>query len=186
MGTKRIQQPIIVASTKEEEIILLSKLTDLEKFCLDGYILSDEKDTEKVMKAYLLSRPKDSTANKQAVYVQARRWVNLDKCQAYIKAKKERIILVQDGSNDEDGDVMRSKDDLIKLINKFISQAERSNDAKTVDSLVKNLTALQQLNKQDSDDKESQIKYFMPLKCSQCDLYKTAKMTNISTKNTDS
>lgn len=169
-----------MTSEKENEIILISKLTDLERFCLDAYIVSDEKDTEKVIKAYLLSRPKESEANKQAVYVQARRWVNTDKCKAYIKAKRERIIIVGENGDEENEEVTRSKDELIILINKQLTRAEQANDTKTIDSLVKNLTELQQLKKQDTTDENSQIKYFMPLKCNDCVIYNNAKLAHLN------
>lgn len=173
-------KPPVIDITKEEEIILISKLSELEKFCLDAYLVSDASD--KAVIAYKLSRPKQSEAKENSMYNLAWRWLDQDKCKAYIKAKRERIIMFNKEGKEGDENVIRSKDDLILLVNKFITEAERSNDAKTVDSLVKNLTTLQQLNKEQSKDDESTIKYYLPLKCSQCKLYKSAKLTNISAK----
>lgn len=173
-------KPQLLDITKEEEIILISKLSDLEKFCLDAYIVSDASDKD--ITAYKLSRPKQSEAKDNSLYNLAWRWLNSDKVIAYIKAKRERIIMFNDKGKEESENVMRSKEDLIVLVNKFISKAEKDDDAKTVDSLVKNLTALQQLNKEQNTEESEQIKYYLPLKCSQCQLYKSAKLTNISTK----
>lgn len=169
-----IEKPLSINNQYEQEIVLISKLSELEKFCLDGYILSELDEPQKVTIAYRLSRPKGSEAKEQSIYVQARRWFNSESCQTYIKVKKRNVVI---GGNEDSEDVDISKEQYQKLVNKHLTLADRSGDSKTVKDLVSLQANLEQWNKQDITDEESKINFYRPLKCSECQLYKSAKMT---------
>ncbi|SBV92054.1 hypothetical protein [uncultured Dysgonomonas sp.] len=167
--------------TREQEIILISKLSGLEKFCLSAYILSDLNEKDKLQTAYKLSRPNQSDAKETSIYVQARRWFTSDPVQAFLTATKRNVII---SGKDDEGikNVNITKEEYEKIINKHLIAADKAGDSKTVRDLAQTQMTFRQWNKTEDKDEETQIKYYLPLKCSQCQLYKSAKMTNSSTK----
>lgn len=181
---------MIIDEAKRKRIAEIEKLTESERLCLDGFLISDLPQTNRAIVAYRASRPNESKANEQAIYTQARRWLNTDKCKYYLEDKAGQLNIdirgVRNVEVNKSGDgkvVSRSKDEVSKELNSLV---EKTSDPKLKAELLMKIADLEGMKKQETDDKESQIKYFMPLKCSQCDLYKTAKTANISTKNTDS
>lgn len=174
MGKKEIIQNTDKATHKR--IIEKSKLTKEEEFALDAYIVSTLPITERKILAYSLSRRKEPTDNINSLEQQMYRWFKKWGVIYYIEDKEIELFGSNKGEKkEEDVNVIRTKEELIILVNQQITNAERNNDARAVDSLVKNLTQLQQLNKQE-DDKESRITYFAPLKCSQCPIKKSATL----------
>lgn len=168
----------MISEEKQKEIALIAKLTDLEKFCLDATIVSNLKNTEKVMMAYRLSRTKDSKATEQAIYVQARRWYSSPACQAYIKMKEADIIIT--GKDDEGGwenKTNRTKDELVAMLNRHLSKADRANDSKLVNEITARLSDLQQMKKEQTEQEEK-IRIYMPLQCYECQLYLKDKMSH--------
>ena len=165
----------MISEESQKEIALIAKLTDLEKFCLDATIISNLKSTEKVLTAYRLSRPKESKANEQAIYTLARRWYKLPQCQAYLKMKKEYVIMSSE--EEEEGKVKsnRTKEEIVAILNKHLTRADNAGDSKLVNDIAARLNDVQL--KKEVSTQEEQIKYYLPLQCSKCDLYLHAKMS---------
>ncbi|WP_146212757.1 hypothetical protein [Dysgonomonas alginatilytica] len=119
-------QHTIPATTadKNKEI---DKLSSLEKFVLNAYLIFDAPSSEKLIIAYEISRPKESQANRQSIYMQARKWINSDKCRYYIEQRKEQLFKLDqtkrlassDGEGNENNpdNVNRSKDDILTELN---------------------------------------------------------------------
>lgn len=163
--------------TREQEIILISKLSELEKFCLCAYILSDLNEKDKVMTAYKLSRLNQSDAKESSLYVQARRWFLSEPAQAFLTATKRNVIISGKDEEERNENVNITKEEYEKIINKHLIAADKAGDSKTVRDLAQTQMTFRQWNKTEDKDEESQIKYYLPLKCSQCELFKSAKMT---------
>lgn len=145
--------------TKEQ---LIASLSDREKFCLTAYLqIQDAK------LAYLCSRSKESKASKENLPSLVSRWLNSEPVQAFIAVEQARKFTILNADNTEN----RSKDDVIKELNVLATQAT---DPKLKGEMLVKLADLQQMKKQDDEDKESKIHYFAPLKCSQCPIKKAA------------
>lgn len=165
----------MISEEKQKEIALIAKLTDLEKFCLDATIISNLKSTEKVILAYRLSRPKESKATEQGIYTQARRWYTSPQCQAYLKMRNEYVVVGQGDSGGEDTKVSRTKEDLVVILNRHLTEADKRKDSKLVSEITARLSDLQQMKKETIEQEEKVIRY-LPLQCSRCELYLQAKM----------
>lgn len=144
---------------------LISKLSDLERFCLIGYIY-----TKDATSAYIASRGKKLTASPKSLTVQVSRWLNSPEVQAFIEVERSRrFAAISLESVDTDN---RSKDDVIRDLNILATQ---ESEPRRKSEILMKIADLQQMKKQEESDKESLVKYFMPLKCNQCVLYKNAK-----------
>lgn len=148
--------------TEKEQLI--SKLTDLEKFALIGYI-----HTSDTKMAYIASRGKKLTASPESLVVQASRWITKPECKAFIEIEQQRLNIAHSSTDAEN----RSKQDIVGELNVL---ASRTGDPKLKAELLMRLADLEGMKKKETTEEESKVKYFMPLKCNQCALYKEAKL----------
>lgn len=142
---------------------LISKLSDLEKFALIGYI-----HTSDTKMAYIASRGKKLTASPESLVVQASRWITKPECKAFIEIEQQRLNIAHSSTDTEN----RSKQDIAKELNQLATQ---TGDPKLKAELLMRLADLEGMKKQETTEKEDKIKYYLPLKCSQCKLYIDAK-----------
>lgn len=163
----------MISEEKQKEIALIAKLTDLEKFCLDATIISNLKSVDKVLTAYRLSRPKESKASEQGIYAQARRWYNLPQCRAYVKMKKEYVIMSGEEEEGGEGKTNRTKEEIVAILNRHLTRADKANDSKLVNDIAARLNDVQL--KKEGPTQEEQIKYYLPMQCSVCEKYLHAK-----------
>lgn len=148
-----------------EREILIQKLTDLEKFALIGYI-----HTSDTKMAYIASRGKKLTASPESLVVQASRWITKPECKAFIEIEQARRFKAVELDSTENS--TRSREDVIKELNIL---ADQESEPKRKSEILMKLADLEQMKKQDEAPESDQIKYYLPLKCSQCQLYKNAK-----------
>lgn len=142
---------------------LIQKLTDLEKFALIGYI-----HTLDTKMAYIASRGKKLTASPESLVVQASRWITKPECKAFLEIEQQRINIAHSQTDTEN----RSKQDIAKELNILASQ---TGDPKLKAELLMRLADLEGMKKQETVEEEEKIKYYLPLKCTQCTLYRQAK-----------
>lgn len=171
---------MIIDDEKRKRIAEIEKLTDAEKICLDGFLISDLPPTTKSIVAYRASRPTESKANDQAIYTQARRWLNTPKCKYYLEDKASQLNIdirgvrkVEVKKDNNDGNVLRSKEETLEELNRLASS---TTDPKLKAELLMKIAELSNWRKEPQTEGSEQIKYYLPLKCTQCQLYKSAKM----------
>lgn len=144
---------------------LITKLTDLEKFALIGWIYT--KDTKN---AYEASRKMKLTCTPESLVAQSSKWLNLPKCQAFIEVEQARRFKAVELDSSENG--TRSREDVIRELNLLANQ---ETEPKRKSEILMKLADLEQMKKTEDAPESEQIKYYLPLKCSQCVLYKNAK-----------
>lgn len=171
-----------IPQTTAEKQKEINKLTPLEKFMLNAYIVSEAKQTDKLITAYEASRPKDSTANRQSIYMQARKWINSDKCKYYIE-QRQKELFTQERRNtnnpDEQADknAMNTKRTKAGTIEELNELADNTNDPKLKAELLIKISDLEGWKKEQEKTDDNTIRYYLPQKCSQCEHYKRAKVT---------
>lgn len=151
---------------------LITKLTDLEKFALIGWIYT--KDTKN---AYEASRKMKLTCTPESLVAQSSKWLNLPKCQAFIEVEQARRFKAVELDSNESG--TRSREDVIRDLNLLANQ---ETEPKRKSEILMKLADLEQMKKTEEAPESEQIKYYLPLKCSQCALYKQAKEKQTSKK----
>ena len=151
-----------------EKTQLIAKLTDLERFCLIGYI-----HTNDALNAYIGSRGRKLTATPKSLTVQASRWINSDECKAFLEVERARLHTAT--SIDTLDVENRDKDSVIRELNVLATSAT---DPKVKAELLMKLADLQQMKKTEETTEENKVRYYMPLKCNNCVLYKDAKAKN--------
>lgn len=176
------KKQIILDDEARKRIAEIEKLTKEERFVLDAYIISKENATDKLILAYSLSRKKEPTKNPQSLEALMYRWLNKPSVQYYIEDREVELFgagKVKRNGEGESGNVLRSKDETLEELNELANQ---TGDPKLKAELLMKIADLQNWKKEQQTEESEQIKYYLPLKCSQCQLYKSAKMTNIYTK----
>lgn len=183
------KKQILLDDEAKKRIVEKTKLTKEECFSLDAYIVSTLPITEKKRLTYSMTRKKEPTDNLESLDQMVYRWFKKLGVKYYLEdreielfgAKREKESNGNNiGIGGLSGNVTRSKEETLEELNEL---ATITTEAKLKAELLMKIAELQQWKKKEETDQESQIKYFMPLKCTQCTLYKTAKMTKDSTEN---
>lgn len=161
----------IIDADKQREIVLMSKLTELEKFCLDAYLVNGDKRS-----AYIYSRKKQPNATENSIKCATNAFFNEQKTRIYLEWRKKQIIASEKKNEmkEECGDITQI--DKTELLKELTILFRDETDAKTKADLGMKIADLQQMKKEQIE-KEEQIKSYLPVKCSKCELYINAKMS---------
>lgn len=189
----------------KENLRLISKLTEMEKFCLNAYLVSGNKTL-----AYICSRERESRAkDKQTLYTLANKYFRKPEVQAYLKMRtndlmngnfimnkdfigeeKEAMIkekhgenqdFIPCGSNELKGSkYLKESDNLEKdeALATIIKLFKKETDPKMKLDLVKTISDLKQWKKEVDTDDDNTVRFYLPLKCFNCKLYTDFKNKN--------
>lgn len=192
----------------KENLRLISKLTEMEKFCLNAYLVSGNKTL-----AYICSRERESRAkDKQTLYTLANKYFRKPEVQAYLKVRtndlmngnfimnkdfigeeKEAMIKEKHGELeqkqncnesffDQNADFVLSKKaidlDKDEAILSLIKIFRKETDTKTKLDLIKTISDLRQWKKEVDADDDNTVRFYLPLKCFNCKLYNDFKNKN--------
>lgn len=178
---------IKIPKTAQERQKEIEKLSILERFCLDAYIVSKLPSSQKVVITYEQSRPKNSAANRQSIYTQARNWINTDKCKYYIEERKKELFATDQNrwsatqnegngtgtdSENQTPETNRTKTETISELNKL---ADNTHDPKLKAEILLKISDLEGWKKEKEQTDDNTIRYYLPLRCNVCSLYKAAK-----------
>lgn len=172
-------QNIRLDETTEERIIEKSKLTEQEMFALDALIVSTFTESRRKQLAYTMSRPKTSTDNKQSLDQLVHRFFKKPGVRYYIEDRRAELfgtIKMQNENEEENdgGEVLRDKERTLRELNEL---ANSTADVKLKGEFLMKIANLQNWKKKEEEDKVSRITYFAPIKCSECPLKLTAKVS---------
>lgn len=197
----------------KEQIRLISKLTQEEKFCIDGYIANGSKTV-----AYMCSRKKESQAQSRAtITTMAHKFFNRPEVIAYltmrendlmngcfIRNKKYGSVPNLLTSNDLDKEEQEAIDKIyndVNIIDGIIAQNSekcaisssanglskeklteiltalfmREKDTKLKAELGLKIAELNQWKKDQTEKEDLTTKFYLPIKCFNCKLYKDFK-----------
>lgn len=158
----------------------IQKLTVLEKYSLNAYLVSEIKGTEKLIIAYQISRPKESQANRQSIYMQARKWINSDKVKYYLELRQKELFKPEPkqataGEQEQtktQQNTKRTKEETIAELNQL---ADDTTDAKLKAEILIKISDLSGWKKEQEKTDDNTIRYYLPLRCNVCSLYQAAK-----------
>lgn len=145
---------------------LINKLSDREKFCLEAYQLTKNKEL-----AYLCSRPNKSNAKGPSLAAQVSRWFQSEPVQEWIKQYNETRRIKQTICDENNGNVDR--EELLRGLS--ISFRDPTIDERTRADIGLKIATLEAWKGKQDGEEESKIRYYMPLKCKDCVLYKNTK-----------
>lgn len=165
----------MISEEEQNKIILISKLTDKEKFCLDAYLVNGDRKS-----AYVYSRDRMITANSDSVAALIRKFFAQPKVKAYIEARRNQIEAKRDKERFEEEGVDYTQIDKAELLQQLVLLFRTEKDTKIKADLGMKIADLQQMKKEQTEQEE-QIKYYLPLQCSKCELYLNAKMSENNT-----
>lgn len=170
-------------------IIQASQLTQEEQFCLTGYMYAVASgcmlELDARILTYKLSRTKKklNTENEQTIRRLTNQFFQYDKTKAFLKlyeiekekeeAKRVEAIL---SSNTDMTSV--NLDDEEGTANKLYGELEQLKAGADADTMIKLVNAQQNIlhkNKDNFKEDTKQVRYYLPLRCCDCRLYKEAE-----------
>lgn len=142
---------------------MIKKLTRLEEFCLNSIILGGDIDL-----AYSLSRPnKTKCEDTEVLHKMALRWLRKEECKKYLELKKAELTRFTKVTSTN----LRGREEVIRELNQL---ATIEVDSKKKADILLKIADLERMKEQ-SAKKSEQLHYYMPLRCTTCNLYKQAK-----------
>ena len=145
-----------------------SQLTEIEKFCLDAYLVNKDADM-----CFTLSRKRTLTATPENVHRLALRWLRNDFVKDYLSERQAMLNQVSSSKQKENGN--RTKEQLIDELNILASSTA---DPKTRTDILLKLADMAGMKKEETKSEDTTIHFYMPLVCHQCELYQQAKEAN--------
>jgi len=146
-----------MVDNKEE----IAKLSDRERFCLDGYIMNKDKRF-----AFICSRRRPLKAEfGDSFNVSLSRWFNGKPVQEYIKQHEVAEVAKQFKQAADAPENEISKQELLQQLT-ILFRSERETKLKS--ELALKIADLQSWKKQEVAEKEEQRHFYSPLKCSTC------------------
>lgn len=140
------------------------RLTDVERFCLDGYIVNRDGDT-----AYKLSRPTPPTTDRPDIlHRMALRWLRGDAVRDYLRRRSAANSVGGFGAADGAGN--RSDADIIRDLNGLLNQTD---DPKLKAQMLVQLAQLKGMTRRpEKQEAENHVSYYLPVRCTEeCPLF---------------
>lgn len=137
-----------------------NRLTDIERFCLDGWLMNHNADL-----AYMLSRDKPITATPENVHRLALRWLRTDYVKEYLEERG--AIAIAQAETDEQT-TNRRKSDIVRELNIL---ANSCNDPKQRTEILLKLADLQKMKDDVTKDDVELVHFYVPIQCYNCSLY---------------
>lgn len=135
-----------------------SDLTDIEKFCLDAYLINNDPDM-----CYRLSRPRRTKPDSESHHRLALRWIRSDHVQAYLKER--RAVSFADSEDRESIGKYRDKDSVLSALEAELPILKGKD---RLDCLYK-IADLQQMKREDDKQEEERVHFYLPLPiCEDC------------------
>lgn len=141
-------------------------LTEKEKFCLNGYVLTKDADI-----AYQLSRPKPTEVkNKEILHKMALRWLRKKEVKEYL----DEVFAISFHQSKEDATTrnFRKKEDVVAELNQLATSVK---EPKLKAEILLKLADLQQMKKEEVIEEEETVHFYVPVSCHMCDLYNREK-----------
>lgn len=135
-------------------------MTDIEKFCLDAWMMNHNADL-----AYTLSRGKPITATPENLHRLALRWLRSDHVKEYLEERG--AIAIAQAENDEQT-TNRRKSDIVRELNIL---ANSCNDPKQRTEILLKLADLQRMKEDANKDDTELVHFYVPIQCHNCSLY---------------
>lgn len=135
-------------------------LTEKEKFCLNGYVLTKDADM-----AYRLSRPRPTqVTDEDVLHKMALRWLRKKEVKAYL----DEVFAASFSHAKEESPNFRKKEDVVAELNQLATSVK---EPKLKAEILLKLADLQQMKKEESKEDMETIHYYLPLTCNNCGLY---------------
>ncbi|MDO5665568.1 MAG: hypothetical protein Q4G63_09980 [Bacteroidia bacterium] len=152
---------------KKKPRIINKQLTDIEKFCLNAFLITDDAET-----AYKLSRPNPSDASDFNVRRMALLWLRKSHVKEYLEERRAAIFIKLDRNDD------LIKDDIAELVQKYknkdfvigeLVRASMGMQGKDLADILSKIANLQAMQKQEEKQPDERIHFYLPLHaCNDC------------------
>lgn len=154
-------------------------LNDRERICLAGYLMMKDSDDKAMMKAYVYSRSYPVQDEIEVIRKKTEKWFNTPQVKAYLalwEAKGEQARQQQpkhnasvDVNSEEDARMLSATEEIIKRYEELYKEADNIEDRAKI---LKMIVDTRHKNKDDVKEESKIAQIYLPLRCSECVLYK--------------
>lgn len=162
---------------KMELLELEALLTDRERICLAGYLLMRDDDDKAYVKAYTYSRSYTIVDTYKAILDKAQKWISQPKVQAFIQLWEEKGKIMQQSVRaasvvNQREDEQRQLTAIEEIIQRYENLYKETDDIEEKAKILKMIVDARHKNKDDVKDDVSAVQIYLPIRCSECVLYK--------------
>lgn len=144
----------------------LRQLTDIERFCLDAYIINNDADL-----AYTLSREKPPTTTNN-LHRLALRWLRQEEVKTYIEERRAVIYTRTEKVTDMEKEDLKQLVDLYKDKDYIIAELVKTQaglSGKEKADILNRIADLQQMKKEENKVDDERVHFYLPLPtCDDC------------------
>lgn len=159
-------------------------LDDRERICLAGYLLMKDTDDRAMVKAYVYSRSYKVQDDMGTLMSKVEKWGKSAKVQAFLKLWEQKGTIMneearskaQEQRPQQSEDEMTAIEDIIQRYEKLYNEAEDVDDKAKI---LKMIVDARHKNKDEVKDEVRTTRIYLPLRCSECVLYKKEQERNI-------
>jgi hypothetical protein len=144
-------------------------LTEIERFCLDGLVISGNVDL-----AYQISHP-NSKATDEYRHTLALRWQRSDVCKSYITQQASKVLFVGDKTAAQKESCKIDYTQRHNLVQALSDAANNESDTIRRTKILSELADLQRMDRDETKDDKELIHFFLPITCKRCSLYVAEK-----------
>lgn len=159
---------------------LEAQLDDRERICLAGYLLMKDNDDKAMMKAYVYSRSYQCRDEFEILRKKAEKWFNSAKVQAFLELwQRQSVLMTSQAAKqvvkekiEDDENAISATEEIIQRYEQLYSEAESIDDKAKI---LKMIVDARHKNKDEVKDDSKIVDIYLPLRCSECVLYKREK-----------
>lgn len=152
-------------------------LNDRERMCLAGYLFIKDSDDKAMVKAYVYSRSYAVQDELDVIRKKAEKWFNSASVQAYLTlwssnapAKPSATAVASPAEREEEDDrMMSATEEIIQRYEELYKEADNIEDRAKI---LKMIVDTRHKNKDEVKEESTIAKIYLPLRCSECVLYK--------------
>jgi hypothetical protein len=152
-------------------------LDERERICLAGYLLMKQSDSRAMLKAYVYSRSYPVKDEVSVIEKKAQKWFNSPKVQAFITLWEKKGTILNDESRQkiQQEEKVSAKPEEMSATEEIIQRYEQlyaeSEDIDEKAKILKLIVDARHKNKDEVKDDTKTTRIYLPLRCSECQLY---------------
>ena len=159
---------------------LEAQLEDRERICLAGYLLLKDNDNMAMVKAYVYSRSYQCKDEGEILKKKAEKWFNTGKVQAFLELWQNKGQIVTEQGRQQSvkqqievqENTLTATEDIIQRYEQLYAEAE---DIEDKAKILKMIVDTRHKNRDEVKEEGKTTEIYLPLRCSECVLYKKEK-----------
>ena len=155
-------------------------LDDKERICLAGYLLMKGHDDKAKVKAYVYSRASLPQIDAKKLNDKAEKWFQTEQVQAFLKIWEEKGKILNDEARskrqvEQPSEPQEQSSETMEIIREYERLRDEATDVMDKAKITTMIVNARHKNKDEVKEDTRTTRIYLPLRCSECVLYKKEK-----------